>query len=146
MIITYIFLGLVILPIILCVIDCVFCSFDHDSIISAFAELFGALWAITIPCLVICVGLILNANLNADVKYENKVFERAAIVQTYEDVVHSNEIVSVSTNGEYYQQIIDFNNSLRAPKKWAGNPWVNWFVVEELAEIDYIDLPELNND
>lgn len=139
MIITLICLGLVLLPIILLVLVW---AFDMWKLENAFL-VSAAAWTITIPCLLICSCLALKANFNADIKYENKMFERAAIVQTYEDLVHDDEVFTINTNGEYYKQVVEFNNSLRTAKKWAGNPWVNWFVVDELAEIDYIDLEAL---
>jgi hypothetical protein len=49
---------------------------------------------------------------------------------------------NITGNEMLYNDIVAFNNELRNVKKWANNPWTNWFNNQDIASIDYI---ELNN-
>lgn len=43
-----------------------------------------------------------------------------------------------------YNDVVKFNQILYEAKRVANNKWINWFVVEEIAELDYIVLGEIN--
>lgn len=92
------------------------------AIIAIFATLF------------VSVGII-DAQANKDVNYQNKLYEREMLeyrIDNIEDDVVGNEML--------YNDIVEFNNELRAEKKWANNPWTNWFCNKDIAAIDYIEL------
>jgi hypothetical protein len=47
---------------------------------------------------------------------------------------------NITGNEMLYNDIVEFNNKLRAEKKWAFNPWTDWFNNKDIASIDYIEL------
>jgi hypothetical protein len=47
---------------------------------------------------------------------------------------------NITGNEMLYNDIVEFNNTLRNEKKWALNPWTNWFNNQDIASIDYIEL------
>ena len=82
-------------------------------------------------------AFIIAANVNRDVDYQNKLHEREMLEYRIDHM--GDDIVG---NEMLYNDIVEFNNSLRSIKKWANNPWVNWFYVQDIATIDYIEIPE----
>jgi hypothetical protein len=47
---------------------------------------------------------------------------------------------NITGNEMLYNDIVEFNNELRSTKKWANNPWTNWFYNQDIATIDYIEI------
>ena len=45
-----------------------------------------------------------------------------------------------------YNDIVEFNKELKDAKYYANNLWTNWFVNNEIAKIDYIEVKGNNND
>ena len=95
-----------------------------------------------IPC--VATGLLLSlvsggiALGNAafyDLDYQNALHEREVIEYRLD---HMSE--NITGNEMLYSDIVNFNNKLRSQKKWANNPWTNWFNNEKIAELDYIEL------
>lgn len=88
--------------------------------------LFGALFA----------GIaIIDVNVNKDIYYQNTLYEKEMLeyrIDNMEDNIVGNEML--------YNDIVEFNNELRSVKKWAYNPFTNWFYVKEIAAIDYVEL------
>lgn len=82
------------------------------------------------------VGIgIIDVNANKEVNYQNKLYEKEMLeyrIDNMEDSIVGNEML--------YNDIVEFNNELRSVKKWANNPWTNWFYNQDIAEIDYIEL------
>lgn len=83
-----------------------------------------------------CLGLcIADAQIDKDIEYQSKLHEREVIeyrLEHMEDSIVGNEML--------YDNIVEFNNSLRETKKWANNPWTNWFYNQDIATIDYIEI------
>ena len=80
----------------------------------------------------------INANINKDIDYQNMLYKREMLEYRIDHIdknVVGNEMI--------YNDIIEFNNQIRRTKKWANNPWTNWFYNDDIATIDYI---ELNSD
>lgn len=72
--------------------------------------------------------------VNADIDYQNKLEEKELLEYR---INQQNDIVG---NELLYSQIVEFNNDLRYTKKWAKNPWTNWFFNQKIADnIDYIN-------
>jgi hypothetical protein len=44
------------------------------------------------------------------------------------------------SDGKLYNDIVEFNNSLRKVKEGANSPWTNWFYNDDIATIDYIEV------
>ena len=87
-----------------------------------------------IVSLFVC-GFIIGANVTKDIDYQNAMYEREMLeyrIDNMEEDVVGNEML--------YNDIVEFNNELRSVKKWANNPWTNWFYNEDIATIDYIEL------
>jgi hypothetical protein len=87
---------------------------------------FGSIFGIT--------GII-DAQVNGDVNYQNKLYEKEMLEYRIDNM--ENDIVG---NEMLYNDIVEFNNELRSIKKWANNPWTNWFYNQDIATIDYVEL------
>ena len=101
-------------------------------------------WAFTIAIVLTLIGFfgvigvtagICNAQINRDVKYQNAIHEKEMLeyrIEHMEENIIGNEML--------YNDIVDFNNELRNVKKWANNPWTNWFYNQDIATIEYIEI------
>ena len=85
--------------------------------------------------LAICIGCVIDTNVNGDLYYQNKLHEREML--EYRANQTENNIIG---NELLYNDIVEFNNDLRGVKKWANNFWVGSFYVQEIAELDYIEV------
>lgn len=98
-------------------------------------------------CITIGGGVLLGllagiaiVRCDIDVDYQNNLERREMIVYRLE-----NQDDNLVGNELLYQEIRDFNEDLRYHKKWANNPWLNWFYNEKNATFDYIDYKGANN-
>jgi hypothetical protein len=80
------------------------------------------------------VIILINATIY-DVEYQNMLYTKEMLEYRIE---HMEE--NITGNEMLYNDIVKFNNALRAEKKWANNPWTNWFNNQDIASIDYIEL------
>lgn len=78
---------------------------------------------------------IIDAQVNRDVKYQNVVYEKEMLEYR---IKHMEE--NITGNEMLYSDIVEFNNELRSVKKWANNPWTNWFYNQDVATIEYIEI------
>lgn len=133
MILILIFIGLLVIGVITLVVNGKF-NFSW--------KIHDILFNVGIPC--VAVGLLLSlvssgiALGNAayyDLDYQNALHEREVIEYRLD---HMKE--NITGNEMLYSDIVEFNNMLRSQKKWANNPWTNWFNNEKIAELDYIEL------
>ena len=84
---------------------------------------------------IICIAGIIINRIDYDIDYQNVLYEREVLeyrLDHREDNFPGNEML--------YDDIVNFNNKLRSQKKWANNPWTNWFNNEKIAALDYIEL------
>lgn len=98
-------------------------------------------------CTIIGVGGLLSSLIiitiiqsNADVNYQANLERREMLIYRLEhqdDNLVGNELL--------YQEIRAFNENLREHKKWANNPWVNWFYNEKNATFEYIDYKDIQD-
>ena len=137
MIITLIGLALLVAGIVLIVIYCKadFKTWKTKDMVGNFA--FPALFIGAVIALVSVVFLLANIS-SYDVEYQNTLHEREMLEYRIE---HMEE--NITGNEMLYNDIVEFNNELRSVKKWANNPWTNWFNNEKVASIDYIEIPGL---
>lgn len=99
---------------------------------------------VKIVCLVVgligavIIGSVLYTNrITYTINYEKKIYEREVLeyrLEKLDDNITGNELL--------YNDIVEFNNSLRETKKWANDPWTSWLWNQKIAGIDYIELPE----
>lgn len=98
-----------------------------------------ALMMIGIFTLMITGFTIIYNQVTKDINYQNTLYEKEMLeyrIDNMEENIVGNEML--------YNDIIEFNNGLRSVKKWANNPWLNWFYNEDIAAIDYIDYVDLD--
>lgn len=95
---------------------------------------FPALFIGSIITTVSIVVILINAT-TYDVEYQNMLHTREMLEYRIE---HMEE--NITGNEMLYNDIVEFNNVLRAEKKWANSPWTNWFNNQDIASIDYIEL------
>lgn len=128
MIITLIAVTLTIIGIILAII-----GWDTDNYCCIIpSAIFTTVGSIVLIIALIC---IVKVNINKDIDYEQKLYEKTTIeyrIENKDSLGVGNELL--------YDDIIYFNNSLRSTKKWANNPWTSWFFNEDIATIDYIEI------
>lgn len=130
MIITLIVVGLLIVGIVCLIVGDKIPKF-YDLVLG-FGLILTILFSITSFCVVI--GII-DVQINEDICYQNKLYEREMLeyrIDSKEDDIIGNEML--------YNDIVEFNNSLRSVKKYANNPFTSWFYPEDVAMIDYIDI------
>lgn len=81
-------------------------------------------------------GALIAANYaDYDVAYQNKLFEKELLEYRIENMYDN-----LTGNEMLYNDILEFNSSLRSTKKFANSPWTNWFNNQDIAAIDYIEL------
>ena len=128
MIITLIAVALVVIGIVGVIIDC---NTDKDFP----AEIYMPSFVIGIAALIVSLAVICKVQINRDIDYQNKLYERTTLEYRIE-----NEDAHTTGNELLYRDIVEFNNDLRRTKKWANNPWVSWFWNWDIATIDYIEI------
>ena len=134
MIITLIGISLLIVGIILAIVHAkvYFQDWKVDDTIDNLK--FGALLFGSIITFVSIVLIIINAS-SYDVEYQNTLHKKEMLEYRIE---HMEE--NITGNEMLYNDIVEFNNELRNTKKWANNPWTNWFNNQDIASIDFIEL------
>ena len=80
-------------------------------------------------------AFIVGNAIHCDLNYQNTLHEKEMLEYRIE---HMEE--NITGNEMLYNDIVEFNNSLRSVKKWANNPWTNWFYNQDIATIDYVEL------
>jgi hypothetical protein len=88
--------------------------------------------------LVGCLTAILTVQLQSSVNAENALAEKTMLEYRL------SKDKDIAGNELLYSDIVEFNNELRSTKKWANNPWTNWFNNKKIADIDYIEVPDMN--
>lgn len=133
MIITLISLGLLVVGIILTIVI-------REKVDSYWTR--NNLYFVSVPMIMIgsvatlfAVIFIIKNAINFDVDYQNMLHTKEMLEYRIE---HMEE--NITGNEMLYNDIVEFNNELRAEKKWALNPWTNWFNNQDIASIDYIEL------
>lgn len=146
MIITLISLALLVVGIILCIIyknGCfyrwmIMMNVKKPAIKDTTLEVASfVLTALGIAATFICSIIILFNAGNYDVDYQNALHKKEMLeyrIEHMEDNIVGNEML--------YNDIVEFNNELRNEKKWANNPWTNWFTNQDIAAIDYVELDD----
>ena len=87
--------------------------------------------------LIVCSICVFSISINSDLNYENMLAKKEMLEYRLEK---QSNIVG---NELLYSEILEFNNDLRSIKKWANNPWTNWFNYQKIANnIDYINIKE----
>lgn len=89
----------------------------------------------------ICVLLIMRAQIPKQAHYEKAVMQRDMLeyrLEHRESEQIGNELL--------YSDVLEFNQDLYSVKKWSKNPWVNWFWNNKIAELDYIDIDKENTE
>ena len=97
----------------------------------------GSVTTLGVISLIVCSICILSIPINRELNYENMLAKKEMLeyrLENQKDMI-GNELL--------YSQILEFNNELRSIKKWANDPWTNWFNNQKIADnIDYINIKE----
>ena len=133
MILTLMFIGFIIIGIALIVISkSNIVSWDVEDTV----EFIGILFlVIGIFASVFTCGFVIGNAATYDLNYQNALHEKEMLEYRIE---HMEE--NITGNEMLYNDIVEFNNGLRNVKKWANNPWTNWFNNQGVASIDFIEL------
>lgn len=83
----------------------------------------------------VCVGCITGNASTRDIAYQNALHERDVLEYRIE---HMEE--NITGNEMLYNDIVEFNNNLRATKRWANSLWLNWFYNQDIAAMDFIEI------
>lgn len=135
MIITLMFICMIIIGIILLVIEKKCRRKISWSIRDTLESIGIALIIIgTITSIFTCALIVSNA-IGYELNYQNALHEKEMLEYRIE---HMEE--NITGNEMLYNDIVEFNNELRAEKKWANNLWTNWFNNKDIASLDYIEL------
>lgn len=81
--------------------------------------------------------VIIAVQTTKDIGYESALYEKEVIEYRIENIYNN-----VVGNELLYNDIVKYNNNLRKAKMLSNNLWINWFVNDKLAEIDYIEYKE----
>ena len=97
-------------------------------------EIIGCCSTVTgVVSLIVCSIYIFSIPISSDLKCANMLAKKEMLEYRLEK---QSNIVG---NELLYSEILEFNNDLRSIKKWANNPWTNWFNDQKIANnIDYI--------
>lgn len=90
-------------------------------------------------CVICATTGIIDAAINNDIRTENLVEQRNVIEYRLDQ---SDKDTNIMVNGGVYQDIVEYNNTIRKYKKWSNNLWVNWFWSKGPAALEYIELPK----
>lgn len=130
MILTFIFIILILLGIIIMKSDIV----EDSDAIGAIMEVFGSAF------LIISLIVIIAAHALADKDIQRNKIEYEGLCKRYEIVKSEYEDVSKS---DVIADITAWNMSVYNTKYWSENPWTNWFNPKKIADnLYYIPLEE----
>lgn len=101
---------------------------------------FGSIicWVIGGACTLVAIASIIIAAAENSITTDNLIEQRNAIEYRLEQC---DKDANVMINGGVYNDIVEYNNTIRKYKKWTHNPWVGWFWSHGPAELKYIKLP-----
>lgn len=100
-------------------------------VVMSFIGMLGTLISVILICLV---------QPTKQTDYEQMLYKKEVLeyrVEHQEDNIVGNELL--------YQEIVEFNNQLRTNKRFANNIWINWFVNDLVATIEYVDYKKGGN-
>lgn len=89
---------------------------------------------------VITVVLSLVNQIPKQKDYETALYERQVIEYRLE-----NKSENVVGNELLYEDIVEYNNTLRSHKRYHDNFWLNWFYNDKIATIEYIEIEGVEN-
>jgi hypothetical protein len=95
-------------------------------------------WVIGGICTLIAIIFIIDAAVENDITTDNLIEQRNAIEYRLEQC---DEDTNIMVNGGVYNDMVEYNNTIRKYKKWSHNPWIGWFWADGPAELEYIALP-----
>lgn len=118
------------------IIGAAVCLYVSDKYGSFLPFITGILLMISALFAAIIIGVgIIDAQVCGDINYQNKLYEKEVLEYRIEHIEKN-----TTGNELLYNDITEFNNELRSTKKWANNPWTNWFYNQDIAAIDYIEI------
>lgn len=99
-------------------------------------EFIGAILIILGAVCSFFTGVFIIDNVTSyELDYQNALHEKEMLEYRIDHIENN-----ITGNEMIYNDIVEFNNELRAVKKWANNPWTNWFNNKDIASLDYIEI------
>lgn len=102
-------------------------------------EIFFYIAIFSIIALVILTPMAIIENACADKFYTDLVEERELIEYRLEQIDNDKNLL---VNGGTYEDLLDYNSTIRTYKTYSDNFWIGWLYADKIAELDYIELPE----
>lgn len=90
--------------------------------------------------LLLSLAFTLIAQIPKQKDYETALYERQVIEYRLE-----NKSENVVGNELLYEDIVEYNNTLRSHKRYHDNFWLNWFYNDKIATIEYIEIEGVEN-
>ena len=84
-------------------------------------------------------GCTIVENACAEKTYTDYVEKRESIEYRLEQM---NEDTNLLVNGGTYEDLLDYNKTIRSYKTWSDSFWTGWFYADKIATLDYIELPK----
>ena len=97
--------------------------------ISIVSIMLGAIGVIT------TLAAICAAQIPGETNYQAALYEKSVLeyrLENQDDNIVRNELL--------FNDIVEFNNTLRQTKRYANSPWVNWFYNQKIATINYVTI------
>lgn len=132
-------MGVCIITLLVSVIGIIIIVLENKSVI---AEAWGAVGIVVLTAgivLTLVLGtyaVVVAAKVGIGTEYQNMLFERETIVYRIDK-----EKENIVGNEMLYNNIVEFNNKVRAEKNGVDNWWLSWFFNKDIAKIEYIELP-----
>ena len=108
---------------------------DYDLFESWVSGIGFLLIIISFITLTVCSVFIIINQITKQKYYEEKLYEYNVLEYRLE---HKDE--SIIGNELLYNDIVEFNKSLNSCKRYSNNFWLNWFINDKIATIDYIEI------
>lgn len=102
----------------------------------------GTVAVIASICLVICVIIVMVAQIGKPVAIEKALTEYETLTYELEKFNEDDYTLTSSINFDLLPRISKYNGYVRASKYLTSNPWVNWFYVDYYNYVPLIDLSE----
>lgn len=94
---------------------------------------------ISIIVLIILTPIAIIENACADKLYADLVEERELIEYRLEQIGNDKNLM---VNGGTYEDLSDYNSTIRSYKTYSNNFWIGWLYANKIAKLDYISLPK----
>ena len=94
---------------------------------------------ISIFAVAILTPIAIIENAYSDKFYTDLVEKRELVEYRLEQISNDKNLL---VNGGTYEDLLDYNSTIRSYKTYSDNFWIGWFYADNIAKLDYIPLPK----